>query len=59
MKDIKNIVYALIGIAIILTVMVAFHVVSPDNVVIKDYEKVFYVETGVDLEPIEEALGKP
>ena len=37
----KNIMYVLFFIAILLTALVAFHVVSPDNLAVKDFDKVF------------------
>ena len=54
----REIMYGLFAIAIVLTVLVGFHIISADNIIVEDVDKVIAVETGIDLQPIEEAIGK-
>jgi hypothetical protein len=58
MISVKNLLYVVIFITCLITGLVAFHIISPDSLIVRDDEKVFELETGVNLEPIEEALGK-
>jgi hypothetical protein len=55
----RDIMYGLLAVGAAMTMLVAFHVISADSIVVEDLDKVIQVETGINLQPIEEALGKP